>query len=360
MSSIRVLVVDDSALMRKLIPQMIEHDPALHVVGTAMDGEFALKKIPELQPDVVTLDMEMPRMDGMETLKHIVRHHPSLPVVVVSAHTTEGASQTFKALSLGAFDFIAKPHDALSGTMDAIGQDLISKLKAAAMRKAVSTAPMVPSAGRLLRKQKQRVDNSPAARVLAIGASTGGPNAVEYVLSQLPANFPAAILVVQHMPVGFTDMFARRLDEACASEGKEAVPGDLMVAGRALICPGDRHMKVKRMPLGNVVVLNEDERVNGHRPSVDVLFRSVADEFGAFSLGLLMTGMGEDGAEGLGRIKKVGGFTVAQDEESSVVYGMPRVATERGYGMRILGLTDMPQFLVSYFSESAKAVKEHV
>jgi two-component system chemotaxis response regulator CheB len=358
-SSIRVLVVDDSALMRKLIPQMIEHDPALHVVGTAMDGEFALKKIPELQPDVVTLDMEMPRMDGMEALKHIVRHHPTLPVVVVSAHTTEGATQTFKALSLGAFDFIAKPHDALSGNMDAIGQDLISKLKAAAMRRMVSTAPMVSSA-RVGRKQKQRLDNSPAARVLAIGASTGGPNAVEYVLSQLPANFPAAILVVQHMPVGFTDMFARRLDEACAIEVKEAVPGDLMVAGRALICPGDRHMKVKRMPLGNVVVLNEDERVNGHRPSVDVLFRSVADEFGAFSLGLLMTGMGEDGAEGLGRIKKAGGFTVVQDEESSVVYGMPRVATERGYGIRILGLSDMPQFLVSYFSESVKTVKEHV
>jgi two-component system chemotaxis response regulator CheB len=359
MSSVRVLVVDDSALMRKLIPQMIEHDPALHVVGTAMDGEFALKKIPELQPDVVTLDMEMPRMDGMETLKHIVRNYPALPVVVVSAHTTEGASQTFKALSLGAFDFIAKPHDALSGNMDGIGQDLISKLKAAAMRRMVSSAPLVRSAGKAGRKQR-RVDNTSAARVLAIGASTGGPNAVEYVLSQLPANFPAAILIVQHMPVGFTDMFARRLDESCAIEVKEAVPGDLMVAGRALICPGDRHMKVKRMPLGNVVVLNDDERVNGHRPSVDVLFRSVADEFGAFSLGLLMTGMGEDGAEGLGRIKKSGGFTVAQDEESSVVYGMPRVATERGYATRILGLADMPHFLVTYFSESVKTVKEQV
>jgi two-component system chemotaxis response regulator CheB len=153
------------------------------------------------------------------------------------------------------------------------------------------------------------------------------------------------------MPVGFTDMFASRLDESCAIQVKEAGPGDLMVAGRALICPGDRHMKVRRMPLGNVVVLNEDARVNGHRPSVDVLFRSVADEFGAFSLGLLMTGMGEDGAEGLGQIKKTGGFTLVQDEESSVVYGMPRVATERGYATRVMGLSDMPQFLVSYFSE---------
>ncbi|HUO61089.1 MAG TPA: chemotaxis response regulator protein-glutamate methylesterase [Candidatus Acidoferrales bacterium] len=358
MSSIRVLVVDDSALMRKLIPQMIEHDPALHVVGTAMDGEFALKKIPELRPDVVTLDMEMPRMDGMETLKQIVRHHPALPVVVVSAHTTEGASQTFKALSLGALDFIAKPHDALSGNMDAIGQDLINKLKAAAMRRVVQ--PVRPMFGGARAARKQRVERTAAARVLAIGASTGGPNAVEYVLSQLPENFPAAILIVQHMPVGFTDMFARRLDEACAIDVKEAVAGDLMVAGRALICPGDRHMKVRRMPLGNVVVLNDDERVNGHRPSVDVLFGSVAEEFGPFALGLLMTGMGEDGADGLGRIKKAGGFTVAQDEESSVVYGMPRVATERGYATRVMGLAEMPQYLISYFSESLKVVTEQV
>ena len=350
MSSIRVLVVDDSALMRKLIPQMIEHDPALQVVGTAMDGEFALKKIPELQPDVVTLDMEMPRMDGMETLKQIVRYHPTLPVVVVSAHTTEGAGQTFKALSLGAFDFIAKPHDALSGNIDAIGQDLISKLKAAVTRRVVKPVPLRSRFG--VRLQKPRFDRTPAARVLAIGASTGGPNAVEYVLSHLPEDFTAAILIVQHMPVGFTEMFARRLDESCAIEVKEAVPGDLMVAGRALICPGDRHMKVKRMPLGNVVVLNDDDRVNGHRPSVDVLFRSVANTFGAFSLGLLMTGMGEDGAEGLGQIRRAGGITLAQDEESSVVYGMPRVANERGYAMRVMGLTEMPQFLVSYYSES--------
>ena len=341
MKPVRVLVVDDSALMRKLIPQIIERDSSIHVVGTAMDGEFAMRKIGELQPHVITLDLEMPRMDGMETLKAITRQYRT-PVIVVSAHSTQGASSTFKALSLGAFDFVAKPKDAASAHMEAIANELISKIKVAsqtrvprgAQQYAVEPAPAQPA--QLTAKASQK--KSAPSKVVAIGVSTGGPNAVNYVLSQLPPDFPGAILIVQHMPEGFTEMFAHRLNESCSIEVKEAQSGDLLLAGRALICPGNRHMKVKKMPLGQMVVLTDDDKVNGHRPSVDVLFHSVAQEFGAQALGVIMTGMGEDGAEGLGELKRAGAITIAQSEESCVVFGMPKAAIERGHAIRVVHL----------------------
>jgi two-component system chemotaxis response regulator CheB len=350
---LRVLVVDDSALMRKLIPQIIERDSSIHVVGTAMDGAFALKKIEELQPHVITLDLEMPRMDGMETLRAIMRHS-RLPVIVVSAHTTQGASTTFKALALGAFDFVAKPQDALSANMDAIATELINKIKVAAETRISKHQPEVPTT----RRKKSGEKRSPARRVVAVGVSTGGPNALQYVLSQLPADFPAAIVVVQHMPEGFTELFARRLDECCAIDVKEAASGDLLLAGRALICPGNRHMRVKRMPLGDIVVLSEEPKINGHRPSVDVLYRSVAQEFGRDALGLIMTGMGEDGADALGEIRKQGGITIAQDEESCVVYGMPRAAIDRGSVMRVVPLDVLANTLMAQCSERSRAGTE--
>lgn len=329
---IRVLVVDDSALMRKLIPQMIEREGSIQVVGTAMDGEFALEKIPDLKPDVVTLDLDMPRMDGMETLRKIMRKHP-LPTIVVSAHSTEGASATFKALSLGALDFVTKPKDPTTH-MDEIAGELVSKIRAAAKSQLVQLPE--PQAKK---KPKSTVKHGvPPTKVVAIGVSTGGPQALHYVLSQLPPDFPGTILVVQHMPEGFTAMFAKRLDETCAIEVKEAKSGDLLVPGRVLVCPGNKHMKVKHMPLSDVVVLTEGEKVNGHRPSADVLMSSVAHEFGERAIGVLMTGMGEDGAEGLGAIKGRGGLTIAQAEESCVVYGMPRAAIERGHAVRVVSL----------------------
>ena len=336
MKSVRVLVVDDSALMRKLIPQIIERDPSIHVVGTAMDGEFAMKKVAELEPHVITLDLEMPRMDGMETLKAITRQYRT-PVIVVSAHSTQGATSTFKALSLGAFDFVAKPKEAASAHMEVIANELISKIKVAAQTKVPRTLQqyVVEPSPQIA---KTSAPKAAPTKIVAIGVSTGGPNAVHYVLSQLPADFPGTILIVQHMPEGFTEMFARRLDESCAIEVKEAQSGDLLIAGRALICPGNRHMKVKRMPLGQMVVLSDEDRVNGHRPSVDVLFRSVAQEFGSQALGLIMTGMGEDGAEGLGEMKRAGAITVAQSEESCVVFGMPKAAIERGHALRVVPL----------------------
>ena len=177
-----------------------------------------------------------------------------------------------------------------------------------------------------------------ATRVVAIGISTGGPNALQYLLSQLPPDFPGAIVVVQHMPEGFTDMFARRLDECCAIEVKEARSGDMLLAGRALVCPGNRHMRVKRMPLGDIVVLSDDPRVNGHRPSVDVLFRSVAQEFGSQALALIMTGMGDDGADAMGAVKAAGGMTIAQSEDSCVVFGMPKAAIDKGHAVRVVAL----------------------
>ncbi|MBI2678696.1 MAG: chemotaxis response regulator protein-glutamate methylesterase [Candidatus Koribacter versatilis] len=355
---VRVLVVDDSALMRKLIPQILERDNSIQVVGTAMDGSFGLKKIDELKPQVVTLDLEMPRMDGIETLREITKRH-RIPVIVVSAHTTQGASATFKALSLGAFDFVAKPKDAASARMEDIATELITKIKAAAQTKMPSTPRFELSALPSLRRPKQHgKPHAAPSRVVAIGISTGGPNALQYVLSQLPGDFPGSLIVVQHMPEGFTDLFARRLDECCAIEVKEAQSGDLLVAGRALICPGNRHIKVRRMPLGNIVVLSDEERVNGHRPSVDILYRSVAQEFGKEAIAVIMTGMGEDGADALGVVKAAGGLTIAQSEDSCVVYGMPKAAIERGHAIRVVPLDMMANTLQAQcVPERARAVK---
>jgi two-component system chemotaxis response regulator CheB len=332
-SPVRVLVVDDSALMRKLIPQILATDSSIQVVGTAMDGNFGLKKIAELKPQVVTLDLEMPGMGGLDMLKEIMRHH-RLPVIVVSSHSTEGASVTIKALSMGAFDFVAKPSD-VSARMPEIANDLIAKIKAAAQSRGIRVAP----ATALTPPEKVRPDaKNRATRVIAIGVSTGGPQALQYMLPQLPKDFPGTIVVVQHMPEGFTEMFSRRLDEICAITVKEAQSGDLLLAGRALICPGSRHLKIRRLPLGDVAVLTDDPRVNGHRPSVDVLFKSVAEEFGDKCIAVLMTGMGEDGAQGLGVVKAAGGLTIAQSEESCVVFGMPKAAIERGHAVRVVAL----------------------
>lgn len=357
--ALRVLVVDDSALMRKLIPQILERDSSIHVVGTAMDGAFALKKIAELKPHVITLDLEMPRMDGIETLKEITRRF-KLPVIVVSAHTTAGATATFKALSMGAFDFVAKPHDALSANLEPIATELINKIKVAAHAELTKIRPEIEPAP-FVRVRKTAQNRPPARKVISIGISTGGPNALQYLLAQLPADFPAAILIVQHMPEGFTELFARRLDECCNIDVREAQSGDLLLAGRALVCPGNRHMKVRRLPLGDIVALSDDPRVNGHRPSVDVLFRSVAHELGPESVGVLMTGMGEDGAEGMNAIKSMGGMTIAQSEDSCVVYGMPKAAIERGYANRIVPLDALANTLQALcLTERARATETRV
>jgi two-component system chemotaxis response regulator CheB len=333
---VRVLVVDDSALMRKLIPQALSRDPSIEVIGTAMDGLIGLRKIEELRPDVVTLDLEMPRMDGMEMLRQITREH-GVPVIVFSAHTEAGAAVTLKALALGAFDFVAKPHEAASGSIDQISAELTLKVKVAA----ASGAPKLIISEPALKPKEPRKASAPLrlpSRIVALGVSTGGPNALEYLFSQLPEDFPGCLLVVQHMPEGFTGMFARRLNECSAIEVKEAQSGDLLLAGRALICPGNRHMKVRRMEHGDIVMLDGQPKINGHRPSADVLFESVAQEFAGNAVAILMTGMGDDGAAGMGAVRSAGGLTIAQSLDTCVVESMPRAAIERGFAMRVVPL----------------------
>jgi two-component system chemotaxis response regulator CheB len=336
---VRVLVVDDSALMRKLIPQSLSNDPAIEVVGTAMDGLIGLRKIQEFRPDVVTLDLEMPRMDGLEMLRQITRKY-QIPVIVVSAHSEQGAALTLKALSLGAFDSVTKPRNVSFGQIQPVALELADKIKAAA---ASGVPRLIAAATAIPRKAPRRpsaVSRWPS-HIIAIGISTGGPNALQYLLPQLPVDFSGCLLIVQHMPEGFTDMFARRLDESSAIEVKEAQSGDLLLAGRALISPGNHHLKVRRLQHGNVAVLVDQSPVNGHRPSVDVLFQSVAQEFGSKAVAVLMTGMGDDGAAGMRAIQSAGGFTIAQSPDSCVVDSMPRAAIDRGWAMRVVPLSGL-------------------
>ncbi|HBR16420.1 MAG: hypothetical protein A3G39_07760 [Deltaproteobacteria bacterium RIFCSPLOWO2_12_FULL_43_16] len=343
---IRVLVADDSALMRKLIPHILAKDPEIEVVATAVDGLFALKKVGEYRPDVITLDVDMPRMDGLTALKHIVTEYKT-PVIMVSSLTEAGVELTLKALELGAMDFITKPHDAISVHIGDIADDLIRKIKAIAKVSPVRLLPKpkVYSAPKSAKKIERRAD-----KIIAIGISTGGPNALSYLLPLLPAEIPAGLLIVQHMPPGFTEVFADRLNNICKIDVKEARDGDMVVPGRVIIAPGGKHIKVKNTNFGYVVIVSATAAVNGHRPSADVLFNSVAAECGRSAVGVIMTGMGEDGAEGLGHIKAAGGMTIAQDENSCVVYGMPKVAVERGYADRVASLQDMAGVLTEAVS----------
>lgn len=340
---VRVLVVDDSALMRKLIPQILESDGSIQVVGTAMDGAFGLRKIEELKPHVVTLDLEMPRMDGIAMLREITRRY-RLPVIVFSAHSREGAQATLKALALGAFDFVTKPVNAASGHLQEIARELALKIKTAAISGSPKMMPEIPPV-RCKGAACKNQSHHPPSRVVAIGISTGGPNALEYMLSKIPLDFAGCFLVAQHMPEGFTEMLAKRLDHSSMIHVREARSGDALVAGQALICPGNRHLSVRRAGTGHIAVVSDSARVNGHRPSADVLFRSVAKEFGDRSIALLMTGMGDDGVEAIRAVKDAGGLTLAQDSSSCVVDSMPRSATERGYVTRVLELEALPNFL---------------
>jgi two-component system chemotaxis response regulator CheB len=286
-------------------------------------------------------------MDGMETLRLIMRRAP-MPVILFSTHSKEGGYSTFKALELGAVDFVAKPKDAAAGRLEEIADQLIAKIKVAKRAAGRKLPPAVILDDPPLPKKGIRTA-LPPRRVIAIGISTGGPNALQFVLSQIPADFQSTILIVQHMPEGFTEMFAKRLDECCALEVHEARSGDLLLAGRVLICPGNRHIMVRRMPRGDMAVLSDGPPVNGHRPSADVLFHSVAQEFGLTAVGVLMTGMGDDGSEGLGAIKAASGMTVAQSEDTCVVSGMPRAAILKGYANKIIPLDGVAAFLVQHY-----------
>jgi two-component system chemotaxis response regulator CheB len=330
---IKVLIVDDSALMRQLLTQILSSDPAIQVVGTAADPFVARDKIKALRPDVLTLDIEMPRMDGLTFLEKLMRGHP-MPVVMISSLTDKGADTTLRALSLGTIDYISKPKlDVSDGTVEQ-AEEILSKVKAAArvrVRGPHSPAAPVPEA------PARSYQFSATHKVVAIGASTGGTEALKELLVPLPADFPG-IVIVQHMPEAFTGAFAKRLDALCRIHVQEARDGDRILPGHALLAPGGHQMAVVRRGAEYAVRVYRGERVNRHLPSVDVLFNSCAQQLGKNALGVLLTGMGADGAQGMLRMKQAESHTIAQDEATCVVFGMPREAIHLGAVDEILPL----------------------
>jgi two-component system chemotaxis response regulator CheB len=349
---IRVLVVDDSAVMRKLISNLLGRDPNIEVVGTAIDGDFALSKLETMKPDVITLDVDMPRMDGLTALRHIVTKH-KVPVVMLSSLTTRGAMLTMQALEIGAFDFVCKPKS--SAQIGEMFEELIHKVKGAARSRTILftgplSLPSEPKAKPVVSEAARkpgRANRRHSKKIIAIGASSGGPHALRYLLPRISPELDAGILIVQHMMESFTSSFVRWLDEICELEVLEAREGDAILPGRVLVAPGQSHMIVRRTATGGETGLEQGKPVSGHRPSVDVLFQSVAEEYGAQAVALIMTGMGSDGAQGMGAIRMAGGHTLAQDKESCSVFGMPRVAIENGFVDTVLPLKDIAGYLVS-------------
>ena len=331
----RVLVIDDSALMRQLLTALLESDASIQVVGSAPDPVVAWEQIKLLKPDVLTLDVEMPRMDGLTFLERLMMHHP-LPVGMVSSLTEKSCDITLRALELGAIDFVTKPKLDVQRGMRAAVDDLIDKVKAARGARLVPRRP---------RPARVRRASAPAAAsafrtthsVLAIGASTGGTHAVRDLLSELPPDAPG-VVVVQHLPERFTRSFAKHLDADCQVRVKEAEDGDRILPGHVLIAPGGRHMKVTRSGTVFSVALSDGAPVNRFRPSVDVLFHSCALQLGKNATGVLLTGMGDDGARGLLAMRAAGAATIAQDEATCVVFGMPRAAIALGAAARVLAL----------------------
>ncbi len=353
MSKIRVMTVDDSALMRQVLAQLLSRDPEIEVVGSAPDPFIARQKIKTLNPDVLTLDVEMPKMDGLTFLEKLMAGHP-LPVVMVSSLTEAGCQTTLRALELGAVDFITKPKIDLRDGMEEVAQDLIAKIKAAAMakvgnRKSGANGQGAASLASRLLPQTSSAMIKTTDTIIAIGASTGGTEALRAVLEVLPPNTPP-IIVTQHMPERFTKTFADRLNQLCRISVKEAEDGDSVLPGHALIAPGSYHMTLVRSGARYSVKLNQDPPVNRHRPSVDVMFDSVAQYAGANTIGVILMGMGGDGAKGMLAMKQAGAYTIAQDEASCIVFGMPKEAIKMGGVDKILPLDDIPAAMLAYAS----------
>ena len=317
--SIKVLIVDDSAVVRKILSSELQKDPAIDVVGTAQDPYIARDKIVELHPDVITLDIEMPRMDGISFLRRLMAHFP-LPTIVVSSISPQGSRVAVEALAAGAVEVMCKPGE--SYAVGDMARELAEKIKIAA---SVQVKRIVPVSANAATTRDSLAMTKTTNKVVAIGASTGGTQALESLLRRLPANSPA-IVIVQHMPENFTKAFADRLDSVCQIEVREAVNGDAVVRGRALVAPGNHHLLLNRSGANYFVQVKQGPSVNRHRPSVDVLFKSVAKFAGANAVGVILTGMGADGAAGMLEMKNSGAHTIAQDEASCVVFGMPNEA----------------------------------
>ena len=348
MTAIRILVVDDSVVIRKLLSETLSGDRALEVVATASDGRIALAKIPQLKPDLITLDIEMPVMDGLETLAAVRKLYPKLPVIMFSTLTEHGAAATLDALALGASDYATKPSNTGSPAVaiERIRAELIPKIKALCGVAPLKLLPLPGSRPAV----KVRVKSNPRIEIVAIGTSTGGPNALAEVLPRIPNGFPVPIVVVQHMPPIFTRLLAERLASRSAIPVEEGRAGEILSPGHAWIAPGNFHMKVIRAGLTPRLNLNQGPPENSCRPAVDVLFRSVAAAYGANVLGVVMTGMGSDGMRGGKEIVAAGGNVIAQDEASSVVWGMPGAAANAGICAAILPLDQIAPKLVRLFS----------
>lgn len=342
---IRVLVVDDSALVRTILKEGLDADPDIEVVGTAGDPYQARDKILALHPDVMTLDVEMPRMDGVEFLRRLMPQYP-LPVIMVSVLTESGKQVTMDALEAGAVDIVCKPKADVARGLKTMMAELRLKVRAASMAKVQvrKRGAGEPARGPITRSLAESTD-----KVVAIGASTGGTEAIREIVTRLPAVFPG-IVIVQHMPAGFTRTFAMRLDSLCAMSVKEAEDGDRIMPGRILIAPGGMHLQVRRLGGLYKAVVEEGRPINGHCPSVEALFDSVAVHVGANAVGVMLTGMGADGADAMRRMREAGARCFAQDEASSVVFGMPREAHVRGGAERLVPLSQIADILVEAFT----------
>jgi two-component system chemotaxis response regulator CheB len=340
---IRVLVVDDSAIVRKIISEELSNEPGIEVVGTAPDPFIARDKIVRLKPDVLTLDLEMPRMDGLTFLKKLMQYNP-LPIVIVSSLTRNGGKLALEAIESGAVEVLSKPGSAFS--VGEMRQQLTDKIRAAARVRVNRKTPA-----------DQRIDDALAAqspllettdKVIAMAASTGGTEALRHILVNLPTTIPG-VVVVQHMPPNFTKAFAQRLNTLCRLEVSEARDGDSVLTGRVLIAAGDGHLLLRRSGAKYYVSVKDGPMVNHQRPSADVLFKSAAETAGANALGIILTGMGGDGARGLLQMREAGAMTLAQDEKSCVIYGMPKEAVKRGAAAKVVSLDRMPREIVSTF-----------
>ena len=357
---IRVLVVDDSAVVRQTLSEILNADRHIEVMAVASDPYYAAKKIQKEVPDVITLDVEMPRMDGLTFLRKLMAQHP-LPVVIISSLTAKGTETAIKALEYGAVDIITKPNMSTKKFFEESSIKICDAVKAASRarvnRKKIQKPRPIPqnmqdvapklSADAVIQQRRSRSMIETTDIVVAVGASTGGTEALREFLMELPPDSPG-IVIVQHMPEHFTRSFAERLDELCQISVKEAAENDTIIRGRALIAPGNHHLLIKRSGARYYVTINEGPLVNRHRPSVDVMFRSTAQYVGKNAIGILMTGMGDDGAQGLLEMREVGAITVAQDEKSCVVFGMPKEAIDRGAAKHVLHLNQMAAFVAKH------------
>jgi two-component system chemotaxis response regulator CheB len=351
MDTIKVLVVDDSAVIRRLVTEILDDDPRITVAGVARNGQIALEQLAELKPDAVTLDIEMPIMDGISCLKEIRKRYPKLPVVMFSTLTERGASSTLDALAAGASDYVTKPSNvgSVNESRRNIREQLVPKL--VALTQASRLVAKVPvQAAQPVATSRPRTG---PFEVLAIGSSTGGPDALAKVLRDLPRNLPVPVLIVQHMPALFTKTLSARLDGLCPLSVSEAVEGDLVTAGRVLVAPGGLHLEVRRSAGQVRAHLTEAPPENFCRPAVDVMFRSVAATYGGNTLAAVLTGMGRDGAAGAEVIRRAGGTVYVQDQETSVVWGMPGAVASAGQADRILPLPQMAPQLAGVLSRAA-------